>query len=84
MNLQDNLDKIPEPPRIEKGRYRHYKGNIYDVVGVAFHTETLEPLVVYRAVDQKKGADFWVRPFDMFVGQVTVDGKNIDRFEKIS
>lgn len=83
MNLQDNLDKIPEPPKLEKGRYRHYKGNEYDVVGVAFHTETLEPLVVYRAIAPKKGAEFWVRPYDMFVGTVTVDGRVIERFEKL-
>ncbi len=83
MNIQDNLDKLPEPPRIEKGRYRHYKGNEYEVMGVAFHTETLEPLVVYKALEYKKGAEFWVRPYAMFFDQVIVTGKSVPRFEKI-
>jgi hypothetical protein len=83
LNLQDNLDKIPEPPELVKGRYRHYKGNEYEVIGVAFHTETLEPLVIYRALEHKKGAEFWVRPYDMFVEQVTIDGKTMPRFKKI-
>lgn len=83
MNLQDNLDKIPEPPQLENGTYRHYKGNEYEVVGLAFHTETLEPLVVYKALRQKKGADFWVRPYDMFFDDVTIDGSIIPRFTKI-
>jgi hypothetical protein len=84
MNLQDDLDKLPEPPKLEKGRYRHYKGNEYDVVGVAFHTETLEPLVVYRAVEHKKGAEFWVRPYDMFFEEILVGGERVPRFTKIS
>lgn len=83
MNLQDNLDKIPEPPQLEKGKYRHYKGNEYEVVGLAFHTETLEPLVIYRALEYKKGAEFWVRPYGMFIENVVVNGTIIPRFQKI-
>lgn len=63
------------------GIYRHYKGNEYDVLCIAKHTETLEPLVVYRALygDQ----DVWVRPLAMFKENVEVEGKNIPRFELI-
>lgn len=49
---------------LETGRYRHYKGNEYDVIGIAHHSETEEPLVVYRALYGEKG--LWVRPLAMF------------------
>lgn len=63
---------------IQLGIYRHYKGNEYDVLSVAKHTETLEPMVVYRALygDQ----EVWVRPLAMFNETVEVDGKTISRF----
>ena len=63
------------------GIYRHYKGNEYDVLSIAKHTETLEPMVVYRALygDQ----DVWVRPLAMFQETVEVGGKTILRFELI-
>lgn len=83
MNLQENLDKIPEPPKLEKGRYRHYKGNEYEIIGLAYQTETLEPLVLYKAVEHKKGAEFWARPYTMFFNNVTVDGKTVPRFERL-
>ncbi len=83
MNLQGNLDKIPEPPALEKGKYRHYKGNEYDVIGLAYHSETLEPLVIYKAVEYKKGAEFWARPYSMFFDRVTIEGKTVPRFERI-
>ncbi|HEX5711597.1 MAG TPA: DUF1653 domain-containing protein [Sulfuricurvum sp.] len=60
---------------LETGRYRHYKGNEYDVIGIAHHSETEEPLVVYRALYGEKG--LWVRPLAMFDG-VLEDG--IKRF----
>lgn len=60
---------------LDTGRYRHYKGNEYDVIGVAHHSETEEPLVVYRAVYGEMG--LWVRPLAMFDG-VLEDG--IKRF----
>lgn len=60
---------------LERGRYRHYKGNEYDVIGIAHHSETEEPLVVYRALYGEKG--LWVRPLAMFDG-VLEDG--IKRF----
>lgn len=66
------------------GRYKHYKGHYYEVVGVARHSETLEELVVYRALYDS--ADFganqlWVRPLAMFLETVVVNGATVPRFE---
>ncbi|MGL4226653.1 MAG: DUF1653 domain-containing protein [Rickettsia sp.] len=64
------------------GIYKHYKGKLYQVIDTAKHTETLEELVVYKALYD----DFqlWVRPLAMFNGKVLLNGKNIPRFEFIS
>lgn len=66
---------------IKGGRYRHYKGNEYTVIGCARHTETNEELVVYRAVYGNR--QLWVRPKDMFLDTVIIDGKPIPRFAYI-
>lgn len=66
---------------ITPGLYRHYKGNLYEVIGAATHSETEEPLVVYRALYGVRG--MWVRPFEMFVGEVEVDGKRMRRFAPV-
>lgn len=66
---------------LKLGKYRHYKGNEYEVIGIAKHSETLEELVVYRALYGNH--DLWVRPFEMFVEEVEIDGKKISRFEYI-
>lgn len=65
------------------GLYRHYKGQHYEVIGLAHHSETLEPLVVYKALYETKfGSDsLWVRPQSMFCGTVEVEGRNVPRFE---
>lgn len=63
------------------GRYRHYKGNEYEVIGVGKHTETEEELVIYRALYEPY--EIWIRPFEMFFETVKVDGKDIQRFEKL-
>mgnify|MGYP000241723007 CR=1 FL=1 len=68
--------------KVQPGLYRHYKGNDYQVFGVAGHTETEEQLVVYRALYGEHG--LWVRPLSMFIEQVVVDGVNKPRFEYIS
>ena len=60
------------------GKYRHYKGNLYEVVGVARHSETLEEMVVYRALYGDGG--LWVRPLGMFCENITIDGKTVPRF----
>ncbi len=63
---------------IRKGIYRHYKGNLYKVIDVARHSETLESLVVYEAL-AKPG--LWVRPLEMFLETVELDGNQVPRFE---
>ena len=69
-------------PSIVLGRYRHYKGKEYEVLGVVRHSETLEPLVLYRPLYNDSG--LWVRPFDMFMGDVEVDGRVQRRFAPLS
>lgn len=68
---------------IAPGLYRHYKGKIYEVTGLARHSETLEELVVYKATYQEEGENLWVRPLAMFAGTVEVDGKEVRRFAKL-
>ncbi|TAG27004.1 MAG: DUF1653 domain-containing protein [Burkholderiales bacterium] len=64
------------------GRYRHYKGMEYEVVGTARHSETLEPLTLYRALYGEQG--LWVRPAAMFNEDVVIDGVEQARFRKIA
>lgn len=68
---------------LPKGKYRHYKGKLYEVIDVATHSETLEEIVVYRTlyVNEKGEQTLWVRPLRMFTENVVVDGKLIPRFE---
>ncbi len=67
---------------IQPGRYRHYKGNEYTVVGVARHSETLEELVVYRQEYGERG--LWVRPAAMFAEMVEVEGRTVPRFLRLT
>lgn len=67
---------------LKPGRYRHYKGKDYEVLGVARHSETEEPMVVYRTLYGDFG--LWVRPLAMFVEQVELDGRHLPRFTFIS
>lgn len=67
---------------MKTGRYRHYKGNDYLVIGVARHSETEEELVVYSPDYGQKG--LWVRPKEMFLENVEVDGRALPRFQYIS
>ena len=71
-------DALAPLPTLTPGRYRHYKGQCYQVIGVARHSETLEPVVVYRPL-YGEGA-LWVRPYAMFVEDVTIDGQRLPRF----
>lgn len=66
---------------IKTGKYRHYKGKEYEVIGIARHSETLEDLVVYKALYQPEGENLWVRPHHMFTEEVVVEGKKMPRFE---
>ena len=63
---------------IKPGKYRHFKGNEYEVLGVAKHSETLEPMVVYRALYGEGG--LWVRPMSMWSETVEHEGKTVLRF----
>lgn len=67
---------------VKQGRYRHYKGGEYEVVGVARHSETDELLVVYRCLYDNNS--LWVRPLAMFMETVLVDGRELPRFELIA
>lgn len=63
---------------IHTGRYRHYKGNEYEVIGIARHSETEEEMVVYRKL--YGDGSLWVRPLAMFMEDVLVDGNLVPRF----
>ena len=73
---------LPPLPLTPTGRYRHYKGGEYEVIGAARDSETLAPLVVYRPLYDDSG--LWVRPHAMFFGQVEVDGAKQPRFARLS
>lgn len=66
---------------VKIGKYRHFKGNEYEVLYIATHSETLEKLVVYRALYGERGV--WVRPLSMWNEEITRDGKTFKRFEYI-
>lgn len=67
---------------IRPGKYRHFKGNLYEVIGTASHSETLEPMVVYRALYAEQG--LWVRPAAMWHEIVDKDGYHGPRFQYLS
>lgn len=64
---------------MEKGIYKHYKGNLYELLYIANHSETLEKMVVYKALYGE--GEIWVRPLAMWDEPVEVDGKKVKRFE---
>ena len=75
MTYQEALDSITP------GKYRHFKGNEYEVTGIARHSETGEPMVVYRTLYGDYG--IWVRPAEMWNEVIERDGKTFRRFEKV-
>ena len=75
------MAKLPALPELAPGLYRHYKGNDYEVIAVARHSETLEPVVVYRALYGEGG--LWVRPYAMFCETVEVNGQRRPRFAPV-
>jgi len=71
---------------VRLGKYRHFKGGLYEVIGTARHSETLEKLVVYKNLyDHPKygRGSIWVRPKEIFLEQVEVDSKKVPRFKFI-
>ena len=75
-------DTLPPLITTPAGRYRHYKGMLYDVVGTVRHSETLEPMTLYRALYGEQG--LWVRPAAMFAEEVVVDGLRQPRFNRVA
>lgn len=69
-------------PKLKTGIYEHYKGNQYRVIGVGIHSETLEPVVIYEPLYKSK-AKLWVRPYEMFIGEVVIEGVSVSRFRKV-
>ncbi|RYD73455.1 MAG: DUF1653 domain-containing protein [Sphingobacteriales bacterium] len=68
---------------LKPGKYKHYKGKYYEVIGVCKHSETLEELVVYKALYQIDGLcenSLWVRPLELFLDNIMVDGNEMPRF----
>lgn len=76
------MSDLPALPALPLGHYRHYKGGDYEVIGQARHSETLEPLVVYRPLYNTSG--WWVRPYAMFVEQIEIDGRLQPRFARVA
>ena len=77
MGIHDGTASREALPKL--GRYRHYKGNEYEVIGIARHSETEEELVVYRKLYGDRS--LWVRPLGMFSEYVNVSGRKMPRFE---
>ena len=71
---------------MKTGIYRHYKGNNYEVIGVAFHSETEEEFVVYKTLynsEKYPVGSLWIRPKGMFFETIEIEGKTIPRFQYI-
>jgi len=66
---------------VKIGKYEHYKGNKYEVLGVAKHSETLEQFIVYKALYGE--GELWIRPLKMFLQEVDFNGKKVLRFKYI-
>jgi len=66
---------------LQKGLYRHFKGNVYEVIDTARHSETEQDMVIYRALYGDFG--LWVRPIDLFTEEVVLNGNKIPRFQLI-
>lgn len=75
-------EKLPPLPETRPGLYRHYKGLMYEVLGSARHSETLEPMTLYRALYGERG--LWVRPAAMFSEEVLIEGVRQPRFAWVS
>ena len=75
------MSDLPPLPDVPAGRYRHYKGNLYDLIGVVRHSETLEPLALYRPLYGE--GSLWVRPWAMFFETVLIDGTEQARFARL-
>lgn len=78
------MNKQNQSKDVKIGKYMHYKGGIATVIGIAKHSETQEKFVVYDHVERQTGKNrLWIRPKDMFLETVEVDGKRIPRFSPV-
>jgi hypothetical protein len=80
MSQEQDLKNLPPLIETPPGLYRHYKGMPYEVIGTVRHSETLEPMTLYRALCGEKG--LWVRPAAMFNEEVVIDGVKQARFAR--
>ena len=79
-----NHQQDPTSVSIEKGTYRHSKsGNLYEAIGVALETETSEMMVIYRPLYESE-FELFARPYVMFMEKVTINGREVPRFERMS
>jgi len=78
--MNDNTDDLPALIETPQGLYRHYKGLMYEVVGTVRHSESLEPMTLYRALYGERG--LWVRPAAMFNEEVVIEGVRQPRFAR--
>jgi hypothetical protein len=78
--MNDNTEELPALIETPQGLYRHYKGLMYEVVGTVRHSESLEPMTLYRALYGERG--LWVRPAAMFNEEVVIDGVRQPRFAR--
>ncbi len=78
--MNDNTDELPALIETPQGLYRHYKGLMYEVVGTVRHSESLEPMTLYRALNGERG--LWVRPAAMFNEEVVIEGVRQPRFAR--
>lgn len=76
------MQPLPKVPELELGIYQHYKGKKYEVIGAALHTETQEPVVIYKPLYDAE-AEYFVRPYNMFIDTVDINGVVTKRFTKI-
>ncbi len=76
------MKRVPEG--VAPGKYRHFKGQLYEVLGIVRHSETLEELVLYKALYPNKTSALWVRPKAMFLEKVVSEGMEVSRFEYVS
>jgi hypothetical protein len=81
---QENKQTQENKQELKLGKYKHVKGKLYEVIGIARHSDTLEELVVYKALyhsEEFGNNALWVRPKKMFLETVEVNGKKVPRFE---
>ncbi|MBV5292117.1 MAG: DUF1653 domain-containing protein [Curvibacter lanceolatus] len=79
--MPDDSDLPELSPRVPPGLYRHYRGGLYRVIDTVRHSETLEPLTLYQALYGQQG--LWVRPAAMFLENVEVEGRRVQRFTAV-